>query len=106
MMDAADTFTIWRLIWRIRDAALASVCSTSAWTACARLGPNVLLSWWPMITSAARNSGSMLAGRKFLAPYRWELIFSRLKAGHWTSTHAVIHSEHASRDFSGDPPCR
>src|SRR5437762_8032880 len=23
----------------------------------------------------------MLAGRKFLAPYRWELIFSRLKAG-------------------------
>src|SRR5438132_44349 len=88
-MDAADTFTIWQLIRRIRDQDSVSVCWTNAWMVCAGLGLNVLLSWSPTITSAARNSGSTLAGRKFLGLSRWELIFRNSAIGELTIS-AVI----------------
>src|SRR5438128_8045036 len=85
-MDAADTFTIWQLIRRIRDRDSVSVCWTNAWMACAGLGSNALLSWWPTITSAAPNSGSVAAGRKSLAQSRWELIFRNSAIGELNTT--------------------
>ena len=74
-MDDVDTFTIWQLIPLIRDEDLVSVCWMNASMACAELECNALLSWWQAITGAAQNSGSVTAGRKFRALFRWELMF-------------------------------
>src|SRR6266705_2711447 len=74
MMDAADTFIIWRLILLIRDADSVSVWWMNAWRVYAGSGSSASLSWWPTIIRAVVNSGSDAAGQRSPASYRWELI--------------------------------
>src|SRR5206468_2883418 len=79
MMDAADTFIIWRLILPIGDADSVSVCWMNAWRVCGGSGSSASLSWWRTIIRAAANFGSAAAGKRSPALSRWELIFRSQK---------------------------
>src|SRR5256885_16040059 len=102
-MCVAVIFAIWQLIRCNRDHVSVSGFWTNALMVCAGLGLNVLLSWSPTITSAARNSGSTLAGRKFLGLSRWELIFRNSAIGELTVSAVITTTcEGRRQTFSND----
>ncbi len=86
-----------------RNPALSRVAIDGSAIVGVALCLNVLLSWSPTITSAARNSGSTLAGRKFLGLSRWELIFRNSAIGELTISAVITTTcEGRRQTFSND----